>query len=118
MSDFISGFTDEGKIVLGTFDADTGIFHMGSTPDEVPDMVNHPPHYTRGPLVTLRDGPGGISGVIECIQVIRWIRDMRLANAMRYVWRVAFGGKENDRQDIQKAIWYLQDWLDNEVDVT
>ena len=65
------------------------------------DLVNHPPHYR---------GPG-----IECIRVIRHIKDMRLANAMKYIWRVAFGGKGNDRQDIEKAMWYLKDWLEYPV---
>jgi Protein of unknwon function (DUF3310) len=76
------------------------------------DMVNHPPHYTRGPKIDGR--------VIECIEVIRWILDGRLYTAMKYIWRVAFGGKtsdpQNDREDIGKAIWYLQDWLDNPVE--
>ena len=74
-----------------------------------PDMVNHPAHYTRGPFIAT------LGRVIECIEVIRHIRDMRLANSMKYIWRVAFGGKNNDREDIQKAIWYLQDWLDNPI---
>lgn len=76
------------------------------------DMVNHPPHYSRGPIVDY----GSKAKVIECIHVIRWIKDMRLATAVKYIWRVAFGGKENDREDIEKAIWYLNDWLDNPVD--
>ncbi|MHA7703369.1 DUF3310 domain-containing protein [Mycobacterium sp. ML4] len=75
------------------------------------DMVNHPPHYMRGPTVELPTR----TRVVECIEVIRWITDFRLATAMKYIWRVAFGGKENDRQDIEKAIWYLRDWLDNKV---
>lgn len=76
-----------------------------------PDMVNHPPHYTRGPRVGFSDR--GPFRVIECIDVIRHIADMRLATAMKYIWRVAFGGKDNDREDIQKTMFYLQDWLDN-----
>jgi hypothetical protein len=85
------------------------------------DMVNHPPHYTRGPMIDVKFngdnyfGPSGIARVIECIEIIRHITDFRLATAMKYIWRVAFGGKDNDREDIQKAIWYLTDWLDNEV---
>ena len=96
-----------------------------------PDMVNHPPHYTRGPLMQLGDNPATtgrdtmnwlkttveygrrIFVPIECIDVIRHIPDMRLATAVKYIWRVAFGGKDNDPQDIQKAIWYLNDYLDN-----
>ena len=51
--------------------------------------------------------------VVECIDVIRAIADYRLAAAMKYIWRVAFGGKANDREDILKAIWYLNDWLNH-----
>lgn len=77
------------------------------------DMVNHPPHYTRGPVV---NSHGKAVRVIECIEVIRHITDMRLASAMKYIWRVAFGGKHDDREDIAKAIFYLQDWLDHPID--
>lgn len=81
-------------------------------------MVNHPAHYTRGPTITWKNITAGgkpLTAVIECIQVIRHIRDLRLATSMKYIWRVAFGGKANDREDIEKAIWYLQDWLDNPI---
>jgi hypothetical protein len=85
----------------------------------VSDMVNHPPHYTRGPEVegAVMDGGGNLipyRHVIECIAVTRRIRDFRLATAMKYIWRVGFGGKEDDREDIQKAVWYLRDWLEHE----
>lgn len=60
------------------------------------DAVN-PDHYKRGP--------------VEAIEVLRHVTDWRLGNAMKYTWRVAFGGKGNDREDIEKAIWYLNDWL-------
>jgi hypothetical protein len=86
------------------------------------DMVNHPPHYTRGPKIT-RQATFNIVGdkaittfIVECIEVIRHISDMRLATAMKYIWRVAFGGKDNDREDIEKAIFYLKDWLDNPIE--
>lgn len=84
-------------------------------------MVNHPPHYTRGPAIHIgtswfTDKPRPIHRVLECIEVIRHVKDMRLANALKYTWRVAFGGKENDREDIKKAIWYLNDWLEHRID--
>jgi hypothetical protein len=57
---------------------------------------------------------------------MRHIKDPRLATALRYLWRVAFGGKkdpkftgtqrEQDEIDIGKAVWYLQDWLENPAD--
>jgi Protein of unknwon function (DUF3310) len=98
--------------------------------EHVIDMVNHPPHYVRGPKVDMTEPAKSFAVglahdvakklwvTIECIEVIRWIKDPRLFSAMKYIWRVAFGGKAgaDDRQDIQKAIWYLNDWLDNEVD--
>lgn len=75
------------------------------------DPIN-PQHYKRGP--TLKCQPEQhTSRKLECIEVIRHITDFRLATAMKYIWRVAFGGKNNDCEDIEKAIWYLNDWLGN-----
>lgn len=77
------------------------------------DWVN-PPHYRRGPMIKVWDGTD-FKRVLECIEVVRHVPDFRLANAIRYIWRVAFGGKWNDNEDIRKAIWYLQDYLENPV---
>ncbi len=55
--------------------------------------VNHPKHYTSSP-----------SGV-ECIQVTEHM-SFNLGNAMKYLWRASLKGKE--KQDLEKAIWYLQ----------
>jgi hypothetical protein len=61
----------------------------------MPDPVNHPPHYTSHP-----------SGV-ECIQVTEHA-DFLLGNAIKYIWRVAWGNKGNPAEDLRKAIWYLE----------
>jgi hypothetical protein len=58
------------------------------------DPVNHPSHYTTHP-----------SG-IECIQITRHMNFNR-GNAVKYIWRA--GDKGNEIQDLQKAVWYLQD---------
>ena len=58
------------------------------------DIVNHPPHYTRGPKG------------IECIQITECM-NFNLGNASKYIWRVAFGGKEDDVLDLKKAVWYI-----------
>lgn len=58
------------------------------------DMVSHPPHYR---------GPKGI----ECIDVVEAMT-FNLGNSVKYVWRVAFGGKGNDIEDLRKAIWYIE----------
>ncbi len=59
-----------------------------------PDLVNHPPHYTNHP-----------SGV-ECIQITRHM-GYNLGNAMKYIWRCDL--KKDAIEDLQKAIFYLQD---------
>ena len=58
------------------------------------DMVNHPPHYTSHP-----------SG-IEAIQITRHM-NFNLGNAIKYIWRA--GLKGNGAQDLQKAVFYLND---------
>lgn len=61
-----------------------------------PDMVNHPPHYNQHPKG------------IECIDVIEENPFPNLANAIRYLWRVSWGGKFNDLEDLEKAKWYVE----------
>lgn len=57
------------------------------------DNVNHPKHYTSHP-----------SGV-ECIQVTEHM-DFCIGNAIKYLWRA--GGKNDEIEDLEKAIWYIQ----------
>lgn len=57
------------------------------------DAVNHPKHYTQHK-----------SG-IECIQITRHM-GFNLGNAMKYIWRADL---KNGIEDLQKAVWYLQD---------
>lgn len=93
-----------------------------------------PPHYQRGPVVKgdigsrVTMGRGDWEYAIQCIDVMRAIQDPRLATALKYIWRVAFGGKsepwdsrtpaEVDARDINSAIWYLQDYLNNPPQAT
>ena len=84
--------------------------------DRTDEYVNHPQHYRRGPQLTITANDAEpLHHSLEAIEVIRWVRDARLANAMRYLWRVAFGGKWDDREDIRKAIWYLNDYLEHPI---
>ncbi len=59
----------------------------------VPDMVNHPPHYT--------------SNGIEVIDVIEAfsLGNARIANVIKYVLRHEH---KNGTEDLKKALWYLQ----------
>ena len=88
-----------------------------------------PPHYKRGPIITRDIGEAITKGKsvfqfsIQCIEVMRHIKDPRLATAFKYLWRVAFGGKtdpnyiatqqEVEERDLKSAMWYLQDYLNH-----
>lgn len=65
--------------------------------NEQKDMVNHPPHYTRGGIEcidALEAATTGLTG-IEAVCT---------ANAIKYLWRwKSKGGK----QDLEKARWYI-----------
>jgi hypothetical protein len=64
----------------------------------IPDMVNHPPHYT--------------AGSVECIDAIRaalgdeaFVAYCR-GTAIKYLWRT--GRKGSASEDIRKAEWYAR----------
>jgi hypothetical protein len=66
------------------------------------DNVNHPQHYTSHP-----------SGV-ECITITRHYC-FSIGNAIKYLWRAGLKqdadktDKEKEIEDLQKAIWYIND---------
>lgn len=59
-----------------------------------PDMVNHPPHYTSHP-----------SGV-ECIDIVKHY-PFCLGAAVKYIWRCGLKAGADEIEDLQKAVWYL-----------
>ena len=62
-----------------------------------PSPVDHPDHYTSHP-----------SGV-EAIEITEYM-SFCLGNAMKYIWRA---GQKNDQiEDLEKAIWYLNREID------
>ena len=63
------------------------------------DEVNHPSHYISDP-----------SG-IECIQIVRH-RNFNIGNAIKYLWRAGLKDGNSDIQDLQKAVWYIQDEIE------
>ena len=73
--------------------------HVYKNMDEnVPDMVNHPQHYTQGG--------------IECIDALkaatvgkRGIEAVCVANVIKYLWRYE---KKNGTEDIRKAKFYIE----------
>jgi hypothetical protein len=60
------------------------------------DPVNHPAHYTSHP-----------SGV-ECIEITRHM-NFNLGNVVKYIWRAGMKDSAPTIQDLEKALWYLQD---------
>lgn len=60
------------------------------------DWVNSPTHY--------RGHPKGI----EAIDIIEDNSFLNLGNAMKYLWRVSWGSKGRDIEDLRKAIWYIE----------
>ena len=73
--------------------------HVYKNIDEnVPDMVNHPQHYTQGS--------------IECIDALkaatvgkRGIEAVCVANVIKYLWRYE---EKNGIEDVRKAKWYVK----------
>ena len=79
----------------------------GTIEEPKADMVNHPPHYTQGE--------------IECIEAIKYINNKLhiegyegycLGNFIKYIWRCNF---KNGWEDIDKAIFYLNELLTEQV---
>ena len=60
-----------------------------------------PPHYKRH--------PNGLEAIEVCEHL-----PFNLGNAMKYLWRVGFGGKEGSdcSDDLRKAIWYIEREID------
>lgn len=85
--------------------------------EEEEDWVN-PSHYNEnGP--TIECPQCGHKRTLRCIELMRRITEPRLATAVRYIWRVAFGGKKGQppERDVDKARWYLQDWLNEPPEI-
>ena len=90
MCDFDEGSDDKLAIAYD---------HVCKNMDEnVPDMVNHPQHYTQGG--------------IECIDALkaatvgkRGIEAVCVANVIKYLWRYE---EKNGIEDVRKAKWYIE----------
>lgn len=65
--------------------------------DPAPDPVNHPPHYKTGGIETI--------DFIEAKGL-----NYRLGNVVKYITRAEHKG--NRKEDLQKALWYLQREID------
>lgn len=64
----------------------------------MPDMINHPPHYTSSPAKCSQCGRQ-----IECIDVVEHM-PFALGSVVKYLWRHEMKG---GIEDLKKAAWYL-----------
>lgn len=64
------------------------------------DPVNHPSHYHSAYLHSACGKP------IECIDIVRHM-NFDIGSVVKYVWRA--GKKDDEIEDLEKAVWYLQD---------
>lgn len=69
--------------------------------DSVADLVNHPPHYTRGDIECI-DAIKASMGTREFIGYLK-------GNALKYLWRYEDKG---GAQDLEKCQWYLNKLLE------
>lgn len=64
------------------------------------ENINHPAHY------------GGAENIYEAIKVIEaWELNFHLGNAVKYISRCGKKGKA--KEDLKKALWYIQREIDN-----
>ncbi len=68
-----------------------------------PDNVNHPPHYETT----------GVECIVamEAAQGAEAVQAFCICNAFKYIWRHKH---KNGAEDVRKAVWYLQKWLEIE----
>ena len=59
-------------------------------------MINHPDHY-------LKESGFEVIDVIEA-----WNLDFSLGNAVKYIARAGLKDPEKKKQDLNKAIWYIE----------
>lgn len=65
------------------------------------EMINHPDHY-------LKDSGFEVIDVIEA-----WNLDFSLGNALKYVARAGKKDPKKKKQDLEKAIWYIERTISN-----
>jgi len=69
------------------------------------DMVNHPPHYTRG-------GVECIDALASATAGLEGLDAVCTANAIKYLWRWK---QKNGVEDLRKAQWYINKLIETSV---
>jgi len=74
-------------------------------PQQKKEMVHHPDHY------------GGKENPFEVIKVIRaWDLSFSLGNTVKYIARAGKKDPAKRLEDLHKAMWYLQEEINNEYE--
>ncbi len=79
---------------------------LENSPQEIQeeDLVNNPSHYDS----FIKDGPDCITAMQAAFGKDA-VADFALCNSFKYIWR---HHNKNGKQDIHKAIWYLNKYLE------
>lgn len=65
----------------------------------VNDPVNHPSHYAQGKY--------------ECIDIIEELgANYHIGNAMKYLWRAGKKDPNKTIEDLEKAVWYINRYIE------
>lgn len=70
------------------------------------EPVDHPRHYKS------INASCSCGATVECIDVVEHMT-FNLGNVVKYIWRC--DSKNNRLEDLQKALWYLNREIENEV---
>ena len=65
------------------------------------EMINHPEHY-------LKESGFEVIDVIEA-----WNLNFSLGNALKYIARAGKKDPEKQKQDLEKAVWYIERTISN-----
>lgn len=76
-------------------------FRMMLSMQEAQDMVNCPPHYTRGNMETI--------DIMEAKSTPQEFKGHLKLTALKYLTRA--GHKESELQDAKKTQWYVNKWV-------
>lgn len=68
------------------------------------DNINHPSHYETNGIECI--------DAMEAAQGADAVQDFCICNAFKYIWRHKH---KNGAEDIKKAVWYLNKWLELEL---
>lgn len=95
-----TGKPDTGELGINYYP--TGNFKIDYTIKK--EAVDHPDHY------------GGAENPYEAIKVIRaWDLGFSLGNTVKYISRAGKKDPNKRLEDLQKALWYLKEEIDNEL---